>query len=337
MPPGRNPRGNLPPGSGDAPDTKVANVKHKRIFTSTLTAAALAIALTPSATAEPPAPIPPAASSSTIDPAIPGGAQLVTLGDSYAANGNIVSKKLIDLGIPIDTIPIGMLRDVAIGANNCVQDTENWPRLLANQTHRTLGDFSCNARTSRTGGINDARLAADSGWIGPNTEEIIIMVGGNDVGDLARTTLLSDARLPTPEEIRNAYSANIAETARIIREAAPQATITLASYPAVVSEYDDICFINVVPDAPQGIRIPGAKAVERAIVDAQRHVAHEHGLRFVDVADSTRYHDTCAPDGERFVSGLLDTTSPQYQMSLHPTVPGSQAIADALTIKDVPH
>lgn len=64
-----------------------------------------------------------------------GGKQLVTFGDSFTANGAIVTGTLVGMGVPHGAIPrhpIGPLRQIEFSPHGCAQDLENWPRILAN-------------------------------------------------------------------------------------------------------------------------------------------------------------------------------------------------------------
>lgn len=270
--------------------------------------------------------------TSTLSPlanAQSGGAQLVTFGDSYTANPSQITKLMREFDIPESQMSsdMNLVRSVHVGSSGCVQDGENWPRILARETGRSLADYSCNARTSKTGGIDDVNRAIRAGKLGPNTQEVALMLGGNDMGPFG---VKDTGQLSSEPMLKSNYSQRMDRMVSRIRQVAPNAQITFASYPAIVANDDRICLLNVIPNAPLGIPIPGAKAIEREFSNAIRSTAQRNGARFVDVRASTAGHDTCAPDSQRYVAGMLDTTAPAHQMALHPTVPGSYAIARAL-------
>jgi hypothetical protein len=50
----------------------------------------------------------------------------------------------------------------------------------------------------------------------------------------------------------------------------------------------------------------------------------------VDIVDGARGHDTCAPDADRYVAGIIDTTTPDYNMAFHPSDAGSRFVADTV-------
>jgi hypothetical protein len=90
------------------------------------------------------------------------------------------------------------------------------------------------------------------------------------------------------------------------------------------------CPLNVIPDAPLGLPVPPVRDVENWNRDNQRAAADQIGARYVDIVDGARGHDTCAPDADRYVAGIIDTTTPDYNMAFHPSDAGSRFVADTV-------
>ena len=261
------------------------------------------------------------------------GKQLVTLGDSFTANGHIRGFRWLQRGIPQESLGSssgssdsgkGFVRPVELGLSGCGQDPDNWPRQLAGMTERSLGDYSCNGATSRSVVEHQLEQALRDGNIGPATEEVVIAVGGLDPWRFK----LDEVPFPYPQAVIDRYKARVANITHQVRQLAPNARVTIPSYLSVSSPQGHVCFVNVIPNQPLGFVVPGAQRYEQALADIQREAAHEAGARFVDVRSATRDHHTCAPDAERYVSAIwVDTTAPTHTMAMHPTVKGSQAIA----------
>lgn len=261
------------------------------------------------------------------------GKQLVTMGDSFTANGHVRGFRWLQRGTPQESLGSssslsnsgkGFVRPVELGLSGCGQDPDNWPRQLAGMTGRTLGDYSCNGATSRSVVEYQLEQAVRDGNIGPATEEVVIAVGGLDPWRFK----LDEIPFPYPQAVIDRYKARVANITHQVRELAPNARVTIPSYLSVSSPQGHVCFVNVIPNQPLGFIVPGARQVEAALANVQREAAAEAGARFVDVRAATRDHHTCAPDAERYVSAVwLDITSPTHTMAMHPTTKGSQAIA----------
>ncbi len=60
----------------------------------------------------------------------------------------------------------------------------------------------------------------------------------------------------------------------------------------------------------------------------QRAAAQLIGATFIDLRALSAGHSTCAKDADRWVAGIFDTTTPGYNMVLHPSNAGSAFVAD---------
>ena len=85
------------------------------------------------------------------------------------------------------------------------------------------------------------------------------------------------------------------------------------------------------PGIRGGVPVP-VENWEAANQRMQSRAAAETGSGFLDLRSVSVGHDTCTPvDGERFISGVVDTTSPAWHMWVHPTAVGSRFIADQVS------
>lgn len=249
----------------------------------------------------------------------PAGKDLVVFGDSFAANPTLPAGHYI-----AGTAPNSGSRVPVHGSGGCPQDRENWPRVAAGILNVSLADYSCNGtgRIPYVDLTNSVSAAVANGDLGPGTRKVAVMYGGLDVLQWVDTgTHVAGIAGSLP----SGYHATIAEMKRRVQEAAPNAEIVMAGYPELGAG-DNVCLINVTPNQPAPIMVPGIAAVETGLQSSVRSAAAANGIRFVDMKAATAGHGTCAaPDSQRYVSGIYDLTS-DHNMKLHPTLEGSRAM-----------
>ncbi|WP_342004632.1 hypothetical protein [Corynebacterium bovis] len=93
------------------------------------------------------------------------------------------------------------------------------------------------------------------------------------------------------------------------------------------------CAVNIAPDRPGGVAIPWLGQVENYVQANQREAADAIGGEFIDIKADSIGHDSCAPDAQRYVAGVIDTTTPHYNLIGHPSLLGSQFIADEVAAR----
>lgn len=228
------------------------------------------------------------------------GAQIVTFGDSFTANGG---------ADPARTTPPNIDWNP-----QCRTDNNNWPKVAARDLGKTIADYSCNG----TFGITAAaylETAIQKGDLGPATEEVVLMVGGLDplfyvdaAGNLANA---ESAGGPFQELVRVMQNR--------VREVAPNARFSLSSYTRLTDE-DKIC-----PALGQGLPVPGSSDLETRINGTIANTAKNLGAHFVDVYSASAGHSPCAAPQDRWVVIIPDPTSPSV-MPNHPTDSGHLAI-----------
>jgi hypothetical protein len=131
-----------------------------------------------------------------------------------------------------------------------------------------------------------------------------------------------------PGVVRSTYIRDMHTIANKIRNYAPNANIVMPGM-LQISGNSMVCPLNVIPEFPLGLPVPVLGDVERWLQATQRDAAREIGATFVDVRAASAGHDTCStPDAERYVAGVVDTTTPNYNFLFHPSDKGSQLIAD---------
>lgn len=252
----------------------------------------------------------------------PGAAgNVVTFGDSFVANPD--QFKNFTRKIPISSVQ-HYAWDYPSKAG-CLQAPNNWPRLLAQKTGRRVSDWSCSGGTSASL-LNRIDRAIQSGDLNRGTTTVLISTGINDFAPLgALTGAPTDFR-----RIQDGYVHNLRIAAGKIRRVAPHARIIMPGMLSITEPYgmQRLCLVNVIPDFPGGIPLGHLQAMELGARDAQRRASHAIGATFIDIKHESRHNHTCAPDDRRWVAGLIDTTTENYNMAYHPSYAGSQYVAN---------
>lgn len=245
---------------------------------------------------------------------------IVTFGDSFSANPDQVRNTV--RGIPGVDLALGDYAETA----GCLHSDDNWPALLGKEKNRKVADWSCTAQTSRTmlGRVDGALAAGDI----KNDSTVVMAIGMNNYGGFGIT---DGVNILDPANVRDNYIADIKSAAAKIRKVAPNAQIVLSgALPTVDRDSSEFCPVNVVPDQPAGIAVPLLRDVENWNRDNQKAAAQAVGGKYVEMIDTAKGHDTCAADQERYVAGVVDTTTPNYHMIFHPSLKGSQHMADTI-------
>ncbi|MEU3504726.1 SGNH/GDSL hydrolase family protein [Streptomyces hundungensis] len=246
--------------------------------------------------------------------------EYVALGDSWSADVTV-------LGIDHTYAPSG-----------CAQSAWNYPKQVAARLGvRVFRDATCGGATTvemtapqnvghvplLAQGVNPAQFDR----LTPTTDLVTVGIGGNDVG-LADTALGCLNPLPAPlaQPCRTRFagpggkdlmSQRIADAkSRIsgvlagIHQRSPRATVLVVDYLAGVAD-DHGCY-PVVPILDEDLAWFGARL--RELNGMLASAAREGGATFVDTYRGSVGHDVCAPDGIRWVEGLLP-------LSTHPVGP----------------
>ncbi|MBV7301379.1 GDSL-type esterase/lipase family protein [Corynebacterium sp. TAE3-ERU2] len=264
----------------------------------------------PAAPALPPAPGLP------FQPVHSGEKEMVTFGDSFTANAGKGG-------------PRGLAPAQSPLVPNCATDMDNWPKTAARDLGYSLADWSCNG----TGGAPVIQLRAylelaiQQGSIGPGTKEVAMMYGGLDTLQWVDAGM-DMANIPTPDS--TLFRETMRETANRIRQVAPNARVSLVSYPEFATN-DQVCLYNE-QHVLHPIATPGATQVQEKFRDSLRNAAHFAGMNFVDIYPESIGHGTCAPRNEdRWVAGVADPVI--GPLPNHPTVQGTKAMGHIVANK----
>lgn len=247
---------------------------------------------------------------------------IVALGDSFSSNPDQVRNTL--RGVPG---PIGGWADDYPQTAGCLQAPNNFPAKLAQATGRPVDDYSCTATTSGSM-MHRINQAIDAGVVHDDST-VVLAVGMNDYGLFG--VFDNGTNILDPGNVAAAYRSNMQKAADRIRSAAPEARIVVpGALPTVDRRNTTFCALNVVPDFPMGVPVPPLRNVENWNRDNQRAAAEDIDATYVEVMDGARGHDTCAADNDRYVAGIIDTTTPNYNMMFHPSETGSRYLADTV-------
>lgn len=245
---------------------------------------------------------------------------IVTLGDSFTANPDQVINTIRDIRIPeVVNYP---------QTEGCMQAPNNWPRKLGAKTGAPIADWSCTAETSQTM-LRRLDAAIARGDVHSKTRAVVIAAGMNDYGGFG---LIQGFQPWNPQKMRADYVQNITTAANKVRAIAPKAKIVLSGMVAVTepTQQDMYCIVNVVPNLSQGVPLSLLTQVEVQNENNQRAAANAVKGIFVPMREASIGHTSCAPDNQRYVAGVIDTTTPNYNMSFHPSDLGSEFIASRI-------
>lgn len=250
----------------------------------------------------------------------------VALGDSYAAAPLV----------PLQTgLPAG-----------CLRSDHNYPALVAKGLGiRDFTDVSCSAATTDdmfapqrlTGGDNAPQLDA----LTTDTTLVSVTIGGNDIGfgSIIQECATRSPLQPFGSACKDFYTASgtdalavkieqaatkIAATLDAIAERAPEATVVLAGYPAILPDTGPGCF-PVVPFSPGDVAY--LRSVEKALNAMLEQQAEAAGARYADTYTPSIGHDVCTLPGTKWIEGLIPTAP---AAPVHPNSLGTAGQAQAV-------
>jgi hypothetical protein len=232
------------------------------------------------------------------------GGRAVLVGDSLPANPDIYNYAA-GKGLPL---PDPILSRTGCGTDNRFRDA------IASGSGQNVQNYTCAGASYRTGGahvIDQVNQAAANGDV--NGATVYMLAGTNDTYPY----ILND-HMPVPE-IQNNLKNSIADAVRAAKNAGA-ADVKVVGMPHITNAAGEVCAINLIP----GVQVPtfgiDVANVEWALEQAGIDGANEGGGRFVSLKGPSDGHEMCAPD--RFIVGLIDTTSGRRNLPLHMTDEG---------------
>lgn len=232
------------------------------------------------------------------------GGRAVLVGDSLPANPDLYNYAA-GKGVPL---PDPILSRTGCGTDNRFRDA------IASGKGENVQNYTCAGASYRTGGahvIDQVNAAAGNGDVKGAT--VYMLAGTNDTYPY----ILND-HMPIPE-IENNLKNSIADAVRAA-QAAGAANVKVIGMPQISNGNGEVCAINLIPDLQVptfGIQVG---EVEGALERAGQNGAAEAGGQFVSLKAPSAGHDMCAND--RYIVGLIDTTSGRRNLPLHMTDEG---------------
>ena len=163
-----------------------------------------------------------------------------------------------------------------------------------------------------------------------NDSTVVISIGLNDFGGFGAVDNQNLALFDPPAVARD-FTANMRTVADRIRSHAPDAHIVMTgSLPTVDRANTTFCALNVVPDFPwaRRYRCCAMSRTGTATTNGQlpRRWAPISWRSWTAPADMA----PVPPHQARFVAGIIDTATPDYNMAFHPSDAGSQYVANTV-------
>ncbi len=242
--------------------------------------------------------------------AAPGDLQYVALGDSYAAAP----------GVPTSDM-----------AGGCFRSDNNYAHLLAaGDDSIFLTDVTCSGATS------DDVITKQVPALSEETDLVTVGIGGNDFnlftsvlssclavgsssGDGAGCT---DEAQPQVDAVTPQIQGNIGRVLDAVTAAAPEATVLVVGYPALLPASGSCPALVPVAEGDY----PLVASINRDLSDALRAEAERRDLTYVDVFAASTGHDICSDDP--WVNGI--TTAEDGTIPFHPFAAEQAAVAELI-------
>ena len=251
---------------------------------------------------------------------------VVLFGDSYTSNPDQYRNSLLNVtgSSRMSSGSSARLLGSYPSQAACLQGPDNWPRQLQARTGAAVADWSCTGHTS--GDLpGHVDMAVRAGDLNRNTRAVALAVGFNDHW---RPLIDAPGTRYDAAAVRDNYFRNMHAAVAKVRAAAPRAKIIVPGMLSVTGgPRGGLCVVNVLPNMPLGVPAPHVRQWEERTQDYQRELARQTGATFIDIRAMSTGHSTCAPDSQRWVAGLIDTTTADYNMALHPSRAGSAFVA----------
>ena len=252
-------------------------------------------------------------------------ADTIALGDSFLANPAL--EQVQNQSGSLSSYPANGPRPGGTSPQGCPQGDTNIPRELAKISGQNVINYACSA-ASASGNSHRLDLyeqidhAIGTSTLGADTKNILIQIGANDT---TQTDYLID---PTRRVYKDAMRGEISK----LRAAAPNAKITLVSYPAISAANGALCPIRVEGSSQQGFNLDALslmRGLEETLNYTMYETALENQVSYYDLRSASLAHNMCAPDSIRWVAGGVESTLP-YNIGAHLTHTGNVGVAQLL-------
>ncbi|WP_232016787.1 SGNH/GDSL hydrolase family protein [Gordonia insulae] len=243
----------------------------------------------------------------------------VNLGDSYSAGSGV-------LPTAPGTLPL------------CAQSSINYAHLIADRTGARLTDVSCGgAKTTDFFQTQYPGLHPQLDALNLRTGLVTFMIGGNDGDVFGATVAKCVAAAATTNgqgspcramygdsiaaEIRRQTFPKLLRAFTAVRSRAPLARAAVVAYPWILPDRAQSC--PGFPIAPGDI--PYTHGIQTTLNDAIRRAARLTGITYVDAATASVGHDSCKPQGVRWIEPLITDVQ---TVPVHPNALGERQLAE---------
>ena len=221
----------------------------------------------------------------------------------------------------------GKVSGNAPGEGRCARGNIRIGSEMQAQTGIKVEDFACSGAAAFAPLAGTNRLATQvdqalgQGKLTPGTRAVMLQIGMND--NWKAPNLYDVQKREYVNEVRNQINR--------VRQAAPNAKVTMVGYPDIVGPGGESCWVhwNGV-DAPP-IAVGPVRAALDAAHDWQRAAAQATGSSWLNLEAQTLGHGTCAPREQRWVVGIIDNTSKPFNITTHLTHEGNAEVARILS------
>ena len=252
-------------------------------------------------------------------PVSPSPLNYVNLGDSYSAGSGVSPT---DGGSP----------------QNCQRSSADFAHLIAKRYGYRLTDVSCGgAKTEDFFAPQHPGVPPQLDALGPQTDLVTFMIGGNDgmifagtvvkcvaaaVGSLGQGSPCKDTYGDSiSRDIRTQTYPKLVRAMRAVRAKAPNARVAVLGYPHIMPSTYEPC--PGFPVAPGDMSY--TYGIENTLNDALEKAADVTGVTYIDVATASTGHDSCKPVGVRWVEPLIPSVQP---VPVHPNALGEKRMAE---------
>ncbi|MEK0144794.1 GDSL-type esterase/lipase family protein [Corynebacterium yonathiae] len=173
--------------------------------------------------------------------------------------------------------------------------------------------------------------AIANGDLNDTTKNVLIQFGANNLPEIVRPSLSSS----------NPYFDGMKHSIQRVRQAAPNAQITVVGYPAISARNGAVCPVRTSApgstDAGFNLDYAGlVRTGEDQVNSAMYKAARANGVQYYDPRADSINHGRCAPDSTRWVSGKWEYSVP-HNLFNHLTHLGNRNVAQLLNSKVLAH
>lgn len=217
----------------------------------------------------------------------------------------------------------------------CPQGQSNIGNELKQYGHNVVNMACSSAKAGGTSKRSNMRSqvghAVNYNLLNSKTDSVLIQFAANDapslIADNPVTGASSDAILGED------YYRGMRENISRIKRAAPNAKITVVSYPALSAPNGALCPVRTdINNAGPGFNLDFLSAVhntEKFINSSMYRAARASNVNFYNLNSATKYNNMCAKNSQRYVAGMVETGVP-HNLSTHITHKGNREIARLL-------